>query len=865
MRGVRKKNVLEKLGIPKRLVARAGALLGSKIDMTEAFCEYVASDPALITAVLSAEFLKLAPGAGEKKLRGFLGAHAEGAEELAAVQSDDGWTTLCLAEELAGEDAWEDSEQEPAAGAVALRRAKEEPAKAPPRKGADAPVSLETLEMQVLTSAEESDKIEALRKIGYTRAETRDKGDIFLKALSDELPRVRAEAAKLLGGLGLTSDFVDSLSALNEGNSDQKAFAVDRLSKVLKDASELETAASFITLTAVLRAETDSEIITTVLKLFGDAAKFLSGSKEREEELIRLLLGILPSNFDSLFMPVKNVLARFAAYDRRTMSKLLWAEYDKTGDKRLRFLFMLVLAGLDPKGKELEKLARLMSDEIAQGEEGHVDIRSLGAALQRFGKRSIAPLTKAFDHAVDSGKEYIITLFDNILRFTDCPEKVKCDVARLFLNVLRNEKKGCRMAVLDSYLPGDPELTAAIQQDFARAFLEHIGDFTFKRDIENAEATVVKIGLPSIATLTEYLKPTYGAVERARAVRLMGEICRTAAPESDADREVIKNMLRSLTKLTLEKFSARDALLVAMGKTLIAPVFTEDEFGIIFRNLNEALQKDPDNFAALEGLAWAAVSPACRHDTVVYVVDTLVKQLDRTLPDVAPDVKTVNDEQVFEFDDELKVYTDMLPVVITGLQHLCLRPGIDAALRNRMVNTLLSMWAEGAKGLTIWGPKNVMSIAEALTAIGRERRTPPVQQTAILKALCKKLDQIPVLLGIAEILYAADTPHLAQMATAVALTILKLRDDAGTFDDEDREYLLTALAKIISRKEIELSDRRAENLREVVVDILFEGLKGAVPKAYENLVMLRGNTTLPKKLRDDIAERLKAYESVIVY
>jgi hypothetical protein len=103
---------------------------------------------------------------------------------------------------------------------------------------------------------------------------------------------------------------------------------------------------------------------------------------------------------------------------------------------------------------------------------------------------------------------------------------------------------------------------------------------------------------------------------------------------------------------------------------------------------------------------------------------------------------------------------------------------------------------------------------------------------------------------------------MATLASAVMRRILDRRNDRGHFADTERDVALSCLARLAGRRYLATNAAPFRNLRQIAIDVLFEGLKDGVPGVAEHLVALRDSESLPKALREDIAERLRVYHSV---
>jgi len=234
IRGVREKTVLSALGLSRRTVVRLGALLARGLAFTETVLESAEKGSPLEKLILSDALRAAAPDLSSEKLTS-LCADAGIADALTVLETGKG-RTVALEEEVEAEGAWEAPSQEEAGSLARLARA---PALTPSAPGGEARAELftaaeiEKLKLTALTSARAEEAIGAMRRLAYSPLSAQERGEIFVRALAALEPEVRAEASRLLAGVGLQPDISEALVSLAAGEEAEKKLAVDRLGQAL--------------------------------------------------------------------------------------------------------------------------------------------------------------------------------------------------------------------------------------------------------------------------------------------------------------------------------------------------------------------------------------------------------------------------------------------------------------------------------------------------------------------------------------------------------------------------------------------------------------------------------------------------------
>jgi len=749
------------------------------------------------------------------------------------------------------------------------------------------PEEIERLRLAVLTSARREDKVEALRRLAYSPLEPEGKAEIFLGRLADADAGVRVEAAQLLRMLGLDPEVADSVRELEQGEESEKLFAIDRLGRRMAGGGPLDVGAGLIALILRLREESSGAVRRQILARLEDVHEVIAGAPERAAELLRLLVALFASHPIDIGTPARRLVRRLGECDPELVRSTLWREYEGTSAHAVR-VFVLHMLSSFPGFEEEAALPGALAEEIARAEEHEMGFRLLGDTLVQLGDRGLRAGLEAFPSAKPGQQRYLVRLIANACRYRDIPASTKEDVASLFLGLLAGHQREVQMTVLSTQLPTDRDLSDETRRRLADSFLAHVGVFAFPADVDNVEHTIARAGLGATEVLVERLGRGSPDVERVRAARILGELAQVEGDSSDpGTRKALEDILRRLREASLEPdFPDRAAALTAMGKVASAPVIPADTVEFVARSLLERGLKGADPADAegtaeagaegeeegrlfdrrvLEALGYLAASPHMKASRADEIEGIFRAQLDLQLPDITAEESEEDGVQVFSIGHEAEIYTDAVPAAVRGLAHLAVGRPHDTERCAGVVDFLLACWDRYLAGELDWGPPGSGALVEGLRDIACGPRVDAAQKVRIVRAIARRLGQIPVVEALRSIFSTEDrSVGLGRVAAAAGVALLRRRDEGGQFDEDEREYVLGALAAIAERRTVDLSTELTRHLREDIVAELFNGLRDGVEGCYEAVSRMRSNEKLPEGFRESVSQRLSAYEGLVL-
>ena len=875
--GLRDEAALRALGLPRRTVVRLGALSARGLSFTEALLEAAGHGSALEKLILDAALLDGAAALDAQALEG-LARSAGVAEQLALVESS-GARVVALEEELLAQQGWSQAAPEGSTALAELARGL--PAGLAPATGAAGraraelfpPEEVERLKLTALTSARADEAVSALRRLACAPIPAEARGEVFIRALAGPEAAVRAEAARLLAGVGLGADVSEALAALAAGEAAEQRLAIDRLGKVLADRSEaggaqlpdLALIAALMGMTAALDAERSGAVRGQILAALAGAAGVLGAYPERMAGALRHAAELLITDYQAGAAAAYGLLGALGDHAPAELGRLLRAELGRTRDRRVRTFLLAELAALRRKAPAVagaEEVAGLLADELADGGAGESDQQALGGELFKLpGSAAAAAVLKAFGRADGSTRRGFLRLLADLCRFREVAPELVEGAGRACLASLKGARKDLRLAVLETLLPADGRLSEELRGELAAAYMENFGDLVFRTDLELAESTLARMGRPALRLLLERLGPAWPEADRARACRVIGEIGRAVGLAAVRDERCAAELAgaeRRLLELALGDFPDLRELALALGKVAGALGAGRAALETAWRRIGELKLSGPVRLEAQSFLAAGAGAP---REMVEESAKALLEALAAPEPESLGRAAeyTAGSGRVLELSGEAAEYVNSLPVVVRALVRVAGAPGADVPLGRRVLTAMINRWKDLVSGRRLWGPAAAATMIEGLRDLATGRSAGPSERLAVIRALGLRLADPPAMRAISEVLAADDAGReLAAPAASAALALLNLRGRNGRFPAEDRAEILAALGRILGRRALETGTPRSARLRERLAAELFEGLKDEVPGVLELLSGLAESAALPEALRQEIAGRLAA-------
>jgi hypothetical protein len=830
--------------MPEATARAVEELADAKVDVTDEVARLAGSDPG-VAELLAAPGLRSDARSltteNLHELRTDLGVSGTAAALIVVPKRT--WRTIALQEEEGGLPVLA-----PAAAST--------PMKPSELRTLFSPEEVKRLKLEVLTSADATERITAIRRLGLAPGTTNEKGAVLLAALADDDPKVRLEAIRALVPLGLNPDIGREARYLVSGTDKQKLAAARQMGELAGSASPGEISVLLTLIAGTLNTELPADARRALVESLLPAADAIANEPGQLAGAVGLLAEQLTERPVELVRPVRRVLAALGARDADGTVTALEAEIDRVPDPEARRRLLGAFSSVPvPEGRR-PAIARRMAGELLSAPEPETDCIGMANALCGWGATAVDALLEVLGQSLRQQKTFILRVLDNIASRRDCPVKAKQAVTERFLNMLKTDTRPTQAVLLESELFGDRALPKKLKAGVARELVLHVHEFGGPRMIGTIEDTVIRLGAAAIDPLLELVTEGVRDRDRVSAARVLGHLVAGLPGQGARNADQAVNALMRCVRLLDEEFPDRNVLAEAIGEMCTSPAMPADTVRRVGRGLRVRVGKEPYSFGLLGGLGRLAASPNVELQTRIEVADSLLRLLEVDLPDMQSKRFTGGEKTIFIAGDEAAAYTDMIPILLDGLRTVCVNAG-SSTLRDRIVAALIDKWREASSWRLVWGPANTLKLAEVLGEIARADNADRAIRAEIAEALVTSSDLLPVVRVLGPVLELdSGSAAMGKLAARVGARLLERMAPGSGDRFEVDEGVTAALGSIAARRHLGPKDTAAR-LRRAIAEVLFKALRNGAPGAAPALRKLAESAAVPRPLRREIEARLE--------
>lgn len=854
-----------RFGLGPRLRMRVGALLAHKVDVSETLLELARAGSAYEALLLAIDPKTDAAGLTTERLAE-LARGLETPPDLIFVvqaQTDGEWRSVMCEEELIAEAGFEEAAVVPAAELFPVTGpalgAQLQVVSVPEDERLDAEDSA-AVRMTLLTGVDPAAKIEALRKLRYAQLADTARAQLLIRALGDEAPAVRAEAARALPDLGFPLELADAIARLATGTEAQRRLAVDHLTRRLPTAGGNERLVIFHVLAGALRSPLDPALRSAIIDGLGNAWEPLDLSDDGIADLVSVMVELLAEDLEGTLIPLRRLTRVVARHRPEALRRAALSMADRTGVVEIRRTLLAMAAETAPPESERAELARRIVDAIDRGADLEPSHNWLEVGLISLGADAVDPLLERLAGETDNDVAiYLVRKLDDLGVHGGLKPAVKNRIYEAFLELFKHAAKHVGVVILEARLAADPQVGQRVRARMASELLDNVHRYRMARILEEMREAMVRIGLPALKPILDLLSSTHNRLQRERASEILGELCLRLSPGEKNLAGARRGLKYCEAAINDREWQDKGQLMVAWGKIASRPDLDEAEVEHVIEQLRERIWRSSDSYRVLEGLGWAAASPLVPHATAVEVTQQLLEILEGKMPQIsAAQTHERAEGTVFELGPETTAYTEMIPALLDGLERIFSRQGQRLALCQMILQRLLACWHDVIEYRVMWSPGTVIALGQQLGRLAQAEALTVRQRLDVIRALRVRQDHLPIL----EILvgyHDVDTssPALDRELAELADLILEMLADPDYQDPEDLENLLGMLARLIRRPRLGTGVRDTRNRRQQILRALFEGARSELPAVIVMLRTLLDAEVLEEDEASEVRDRLR--------
>lgn len=857
LEGIRptKADLTGRFGLSQRLSVRIGALLASKVELTATVLESAKPGSPVEAFFLRREILAEAASLDTDRIQ-TLAADAKLDLDL-AVEDQGARRVIGLEEELAAAADFAAPPPALSGNGLALMPIDVDPMLAlMPAAGALAGASMSAddvakLKLTILTGVEPKAKIEALRKIVIAALPQNEKGMLLLRAISDESPEVRAEAAAGLRALGLDDATAAAVRTLSDGSALEKTAAINALAKRASGASDAERAVVIAALAADLRGAPDPPRAAQLLRSLGALAPHVVRNHDFASAIIRIAVRRLYAGPAEVSEAVGEFLAKTGAADPALVAGILWAEIDSAPDRRSKALLHVALSRI-PAAAGPERLARSTAALVAGWNDADFDCRRAANALLALGDVAIDALLEAMKSVPPAQRAFLIRIADQVAERKETSSAAAERWGETLIEIIRTARKPARIAALESRAIS--RSSAATRDRITLQVISSAHDYNLEEVVHLSEAFLRRVGAPAVKSLLRSLAESPYPVEREISLRSLDAILTDDPALAKESGDALRAML---DLYRVGKFPNEGLLAKSLGR--IAGLSGAPAAAVrgTAMELRAMLREFPARFELLEAYSWSVSSRHVEVDQKMSAGLTLLGLLDSKMPEDFVKQAWTNDGLQLSIGKSSTAHTVLIPTLISGLIRIALSGNSTDLFLEKITQGLLFHWKRVVDCEVMWSPGNISELGSGLGRIAARRETPLHLRLNVIDALRVRIVHVPVARMLGEALALEEqSKRMDGLCAVVAKELCELAVHRDFQDPDDRSALLASLGKIAQRGKLAQDAAVGEDLRRKIVELLFDGARAGVAGTRETLEVVSMAGGVPEGMRMAIAERL---------
>ena len=848
-----------KYGLSARLVMRIGALLKRRIGISDTLAESATPGTPVEKLLLSSALLNADNGLSAEILNEAFQTSG-GQDELSLSDWND-WSVIAFAEEFDAEEGWE------AAGTELAVVEPDDASLTMNFSGLEdtsdlfSAEEIRRLKLTAMTGAEVSERVSAIRQLVLSPESPQEKVTLFVNLLSDTEPRIRSESAAALERLGLNSEVSRAISDLAEGDSQQRLLAARRLTPLVQNGSELEVYVVLRSLLQSVSREPEVPVRAAILRTFAAAGHHVANHPNECREVLRLLVQQLREYPDVLRNDVDAALVALAGHSPQSVIDQLWALLQNESELQPRIYLLCFLSQQELPEEIRPPLIEQMAAQLGALPSNDEHAFRLGSLMVAHGELAAQALLETFPQAHRLQHTYFVELLNRIAagNESEVSPEVKNEVAALFLRLLHGAERTVRLAVMESELCGDPDLSPETRSRVIQELFANLHDYHNPRTRDLVETTISKIGLPAVKPLIGIVNASPRQDERDVALGVLGLVFANIEESEEQLEEKAFQAIELCTEITegdSVEFSA--IALDALGNICTCPFIPHEKLREISEWLRQSLPKAQRPFELLRALGKiCGNSTSPTHDRL----DTtnLFLQLFRSdLPEVQTKVIEIDLEHIHHLGKEVVAFTEMIPTLLEGFQSISLAKEIPQSLRERVIEALLAKWRAVMDYREIWGPGNIHLLLSTLQELGMAETTSPEFRRGIIDAFQEDIEHPQVMAAIGDICFQSpEEPLISEITPAILQKAIGYWVAREKMDKADAPTILRSLGQMITVNPLGDDPQQAERIRSRILSLLFDAIRDKVRGMDEVLRFLAESPGIPEAERKEIQDRLR--------
>lgn len=714
------------------------------------------------------------------------------------------------------------------------------------------------VKLVLLTSTNPDAKVEALRQLWLSPIDPDAKARLFITALRDESQRVRGEAAKGLGSLGMDARATENLARASSGELDERLVSLSNLEHLFSTLEEREQALIVSVLIGMIQRREEPRVLGEVLSLLTTTLPaFLASSPTLMQDVHARLQELLLVKRADLLPAARKLYRAMMAAAPESLASLLQSALAEVAPVYLRSFYLSLIAISGTAVAEDERTVELLLDALIETDEFDPSYLTLNTSLQELGTRTLPVVLRIVHTTTESRQARLLGILADLTRTHDLSSQERDQIASALLDLFDASESEVRNQIYECGVLRTRDFSPELRARATKLMLDDLHEHELESGREMVASSILQFGGPSFPVVLERVFTATHDSTAVEACNLLGAISDRWREDAEITQHVDAALDKLLPLLEQDSFPDRGAVYRTLGRLgahhAISPARTQ----ALVERFEEKVGTSSTTYDIIEALGWLASGDGMEERDRLELCHTLLSFLTAKLPAMSGQVRDRADEAVLHFGTETTAYVDMIPRLLEAFDRILAREDLAQGLWRRIVDVLSDLFGKAARYEMVWAPASVLILARVLGKAAQSERADGSLREELTELLLLKSNMVAIIQVLGAVAMSDSSPRMNLLAHEVLERLEKNLTAEESMDPQEERNALRSLARLLEREQIGSDDVMDRKSRQRILDLLYAGLKNRRASSLEvvkNLVRRDQAKGVPM---DDIRRRLE--------
>lgn len=712
---------------------------------------------------------------------------------------------------------------------------------------------IEQIKLQSIVSTDVRERIKALRTAIYLPIPNKDKVYILTRAISEDDPKVKLEAIGFLRYFGIRPHIVEIFKELTSQKDPERKLALDTLISMADKLENFEKIILVILILSFLKFENNPKFINSGFELSEKVIDKIVKNVEWILTLTRIIIEKLSDNFYVFSDSSYKLLRKIIESSTFEVQDIVFNELHTIPVKNIRGLFLEVFSNVATLSEEKRAvLVEKIFYELKDWDDTRFECRKLGNCIVKFGITALNFITKNFEQVSAGQKQFFIRLIASITKMLTMDEKTKEFLSGRFFQFIRNlilkSNKQEFMTILEENIVLILPVANEFKVKLAVLMLLRSGEFLNERIMDLILIMFSKLDVNVIDVL--YKNYTENFDTNIKKVILKILINTKDRYDYARDKKTVDRFIKTLDGDYGLYNELKEIILNSLGALHSIKNMDIDKIASFSSFLKSELPKSKVPWAVIETFSYLATSDSTPVHIILDIANILISILHSPMPDIKMDEVKIKDSTMYKIYGSVKIFTDLIPSTILGLEKIALNNKISDTFRYGIFDVLVKKYLALSDFKDVWGPNSISTLIRAIKNIATSKQFPASGRLEVLKNFSKSSMTLALCETICDILNCVElneaNEYYFEYYIGKILDELQKLKDAGDYDSI--YYISRYLSKLLRKDNLSLNSKKNRYLKEKVVTLFLRFYNENIIGIYNVLYEIEEMKNLPPHL-----------------